>query len=142
MPERDETPGGDMIVGGDATGFANNVKDNSTNFASTIRGLKKFDGRNPAELKGWMKKLCVVLGAQRKDIFPLLKGDPRPSGPDSMVNTKYTRANEDLYAILYLLVDLPAALSIQQHEHDNEISGDGRSAFETPVRTTTRSPTR
>ena len=102
-----------MIVGGDATGFANNMNDNSTNLASTIRGLKKFDGRNPAEFKGWMKKLCVVLGAQRKDIFPLLKGDPRPSGADPIANTKYTRANKDLYAILYLLVDLPAALSIQ-----------------------------
>ena len=58
-----------------------------------------------------MKKLlCVVLGAQRKDIFPLLRGDSRPSGgADTTANTKYARANEDLYAILYLLVDLPAA---------------------------------
>ena len=30
------------------------------NLANTIRGLKKFDGRNPAEFKTWMKKLCVV----------------------------------------------------------------------------------
>lgn len=118
-------------VGGDSTSFINNMNDNSTNLASTIRGLKKFDGRNPAEFKSWMKKLCVVLGAQRKDIFPLLRGDSRLSGADTAANIKYTRANEDLYAILYLLVDLPAALAIQKHEHDNEISGDGQSAFKT-----------
>ena len=113
MPERDETPGGDMIVGGDATGFANNMNDNSTNLASTIRGLKKFDGRNPAEFKGWMKKLCVVLGAQRKDMFPL------------------QRAIHGLQARTPWPTPSTPALLIQEHEHDNEISGDGQSAFET-----------
>ena len=33
------------------------------------------------------------------------------------------------YAILYLLVELPAALSVQKHEDDSEISGDGQAAF-------------
>ena len=43
------------------------------NLANTIRGLKKFDGRNPAEFKTWMKKLCVVISVTRRDILPLLK---------------------------------------------------------------------
>ena len=47
--------------------------DNATNLANTVRGLKKFDGRNPAEFKGWMKTFCVVLGVTRRDILPLLK---------------------------------------------------------------------
>ena len=49
------------------------------NLANTIRGLKKFDGRNPAEFKTWMKKLCVVISVTKRDILPLLKGTARPT---------------------------------------------------------------
>lgn len=103
--------------------------DHTTNLANTIRGLKKFDGRNPAEFKGWMKKLCVVLGVTRRDILPLLKDEPKPAETDTAAYAAYCKSNEDLYAILYLLVELPAALSVQKHEDDNEISGDGQAAF-------------
>lgn len=114
----------------DQANLVHTASDNSTSLANTIRGLKKFNGRNPAEFKGWMKKLCVVLGVTRRDILPLLKGDERPSGANTTANTKYARANEDLYAILYLLVELPAALSVQKHEDESEISGDGQATFQ------------
>lgn len=107
----------------------NSPVDNTTNLANTIRGLKKFDGRNPAEFKGWMKKLCIVLGVTRRDILPLLKDERRPAQTDTAAYAAYCKSNEDLYAILYLLVELPAALSVQKHEDDNEISGDGQAAF-------------
>ena len=32
------------------------------NLANTIRGLKKFDGRNPAEFKTWMKSRSTIGG--------------------------------------------------------------------------------
>ena len=47
------------------------ASDSSTNLATVIKGLKKFDGKDPAEFKTWMKKFCVVLGVTRKDILPL-----------------------------------------------------------------------
>ena len=102
--------------------------ENTSNLANTIRELKKFDGRNPAEFKGWMKRLCVVLGVTRRDILPLLKDRSRPAEGDDDY-AAYCKSNEDLYAILYLLVELPAARSVQKHEDDSEISGDGQAAF-------------
>ena len=97
------------------------------NLANTIRGLKKFDGRNPAEFKTWMKKLCVVISVTRRDILPLLKGTARPTHTSNIA--EYNRANEDLYAMPFLLVELPASLCVQKHENDDEISGDGQAAF-------------
>ena len=97
------------------------------NLANTIRGLKKFDGRNPAEFKTWMKKLCVVISVTRRDILPLLKETARPTYTSNIA--EYNRANEDLYAMLFLLVKLPASLCVQKHENDDEISGDGQAAF-------------
>ena len=97
------------------------------NLANTIRGLKKFDGRNPAEFKAWMKKLCVVISVTRRDILPLLKETARPTHTSNIA--EYNRANEDLYAMLFLLVELPASLCVQKHENDDEISGDGQAAF-------------
>ena len=97
------------------------------NLANTIRGLKKFDGRNPAEFKTWMKKLCVVISVTRRDILPLLKETARPTHTSNIA--EYTRANEDLYTMLFLLVELPASLCVQKHENDDEISGDGQAAF-------------
>ena len=34
-----------------------------------------------------------------------------------------------LYAMLFLLVELPASLCVQKHENDDEITGDGQAAF-------------
>ena len=97
------------------------------NLANTILGLKKFDGRNPAEFKTWMKKLCVVISVTRRDILPLLKETARPTHTSNIA--EYNRANEDLYAMLFLLVELPASLCVQKHVNDDEISGDGQAAF-------------
>ena len=96
--------------------------------ANIIRGLKKFDGSNPADAKAWMKKFCVVIGVTRRDILPLLKGEEKPTNSTKIAD--YNRANKDLYAMLYLLVELPAALCVQKYEDESEISGDGQEAFE------------
>ena len=97
------------------------------NLANTIRGLKKFDRRNPAEFKTWMKKLCVVISVTRRDILPLLKETARPTHTSNIA--EYNRANEGLYAMLFLLVELLASLCVQKHENDDEISDDGQVAF-------------
>ncbi|CAN0198370.1 unnamed protein product [Ascophyllum nodosum] len=74
-----------------------------------------------------MRKLCVVIGVTRRDILPLLKGEEKPT--DTAKIADCNRANEDLYAMLYLLVELPAALLVQKYEDESEISGDGQAAF-------------
>ena len=106
------------------------ASDNSVNLVTVIKGLKKFDGRDPAGFKTWMKKFCVVVGATRKDIIPLLKKQRKPDPADTSAFETYTRANEDLYAILFLLIELPAAMNVQKHEDETGISGDGQAAFE------------
>ncbi|CAM9944038.1 unnamed protein product, partial [Ascophyllum nodosum] len=74
-----------------------------------------------------MKKFCVVIGVTRRNILPLLKGEEKPAGTAKTAD--YNRANEDIYAMLYLFVELPAALCVQKYEDESEISGDGQAAF-------------
>lgn len=88
--------------------------ENSTNMANVIRGLMPFDGRDPAELKAWMKKICVFLGVIRRDILPQLKNERKPDPSDTVASESYTRSNEDLHAIPFPLVKLPAALLVQE----------------------------
>ena len=101
--------------------------DTRTNLANTIRGLKKFDGSNPADFKAWMKKFCVVIGVTRRDILPLLKGEGKPT--DTAKIADYNMADEYIYAMLYFLVELPAALCVQQYKVESDISGDGQASF-------------
>ena len=101
--------------------------DTGTNLANTIGGLEKFNGSNPADFKAWMKKFSVVIGVTRRDILPLLKEEEKPT--DAAKIPDYNRANEDHYAMLYLVVELPEALCVQKYEDESEISGDEQAAF-------------
>ena len=96
------------------------ISDNSGNLANAIESLKNFDGRKPREFREWHKKLAVVLGVTRRDIARLIKGQTRPTQEP---------ANEDLYAILYLLTDKPAALLVAKHEDTAGTSGNGQRAL-------------
>ena len=109
-----------------------------TNLVNIIRGLKKFDGSNPADFKAWMKKFCVVVGVTRRDILLLLKGEEKPT--DTAKITDYNGANEDLYAMLYLFVELPAALFVQTCENESEVTD--KQPSRSSATTTTRSPMR
>ena len=99
--------------------------DTGTNLANIRRGRKKFDGSNPADFKAWM--ICVVIGVARRNILPLLKGKEKPT--DTAKIADYNGANKDIYAMLYLLVELPAVLYVQKYEDESEISGDGQPFF-------------
>ena len=101
--------------------------DTGTTLVNTIRGLKKFDVSNPADFKAWMKKFCAVIGVTCRDTLPLLKGEKKPT--DTAKIAHYSRPNEGLYAMIYLLVELRAALCVQKYEDESEISGDGQAAF-------------
>ena len=102
--------------------FTNN---NSGNLANAIESLETFDGRKPSEFCDWHKKLAVIVGVTRRDIACLIKGQTRPSQEAKLPGearrtsdkaiAEFDRANEGLYAILYLLTDKPAALLVVKH---------------------------
>ena len=52
-----------------------------------------------------------------------------PGLPPIMPMQNFDRANEDLYAILYLLTDKPAALLAAKHEDTAGTSGIGQQAL-------------
>ena len=112
----------------------------SGNLANAIKGLTIFDGLKPSEFRDWHKKLAVILGVTRRDIARMVKGQTRPtqepalSGEARAASDKaiaeFDRANEDLYAILYLLIDKPAALLVAKHEDTTgTTSGNGQQAL-------------
>ena len=45
-----------------------NSNSNSNSLTNAIRGLRKFDGRNPSHSRDWHKKFAVVFGVTRRDI--------------------------------------------------------------------------
>ncbi|CAB1103791.1 unnamed protein product [Ectocarpus sp. CCAP 1310/34] len=65
-----------------------------------------------------------------EEILRGFRRDQEGHPADTAAFDSYTRANGDLYAILFLLVEFPAALSVQKHNDDTGISGDGQAAFE------------
>lgn len=122
---------------------------NSGNLTNAIEGLRIFDGRKPGEFREWHKRMAVVLGVTCRDIASLIKGKPRPSKETSDTGISptpagatgdqasldeafadYDRANEDLYAILYLLTEKPTALLIVKHEDTSGTSGNGQRALQ------------
>ena len=117
-----------------------NTGDTGTNLDNTIRGLKKFDGSNPADFKAWMKKFCVVTSVTRRDILPLLKGEEKPTNTAKIAD--YNSANEDLYAMLYLLVELPAALCVQSTRIKARSAATDKQPSRSSAATTTRSSMR
>ena len=100
----------------------------SGNFTSAIKRLKKFDGRTPSDFRDWRKRLAAVLGVTRRDIASLVNGKSRPTEETTSTGISpalagYNRANEDLYAILYLLTEKPADLLVAKHEDSSSGTG-------------------
>ena len=81
----------------------------------------------------------MILGVARRDIARLIKGQNRPtqeptfSGKAWAASDKaiaeFNRAEDDLYAILYLLTDKPAALLVAKHKDIIGTSGNGQQAL-------------
>ena len=101
----------------------------SGNFTSSIKGLMKLDGRALSDFRDWYKRLAVVLGVTRRDITSLIKGNSRSTEETTITVISpalagYNRANEHLYAILFLLTEKPAALLVAKHEDTTDTSAE------------------
>ena len=110
----------------------------STSLANAIKGLRTFDERSPADSRDWYKRLAVVIGIPRRDIANLIKGHPRPTEATAGTGSSpalaqevaaYERANQDLYAMLFLLTEKPASLLVLKHEDETGTTGDGQKAL-------------
>ena len=111
----------------------------STSFANAIKGLRTFDGRSPAGFRDWHKRLAVVIGVSRCDIANLIKGHLRPTEATTGTGSSpalaqeiavYEMANQDLYAMLFLLTEKPASLLVLKHEDKTGTTGDGQKALQ------------
>ena len=108
-----------------------------------------FDGRNPGDFREWHTRLAAVIGVSRRDIDNLIEGHPRPTGATADTGSSpappgaqasqtalaqeilaYERANQDLYAILYLLTEKPASVLVLKHEDETGMTGDGQKAMQ------------
>ena len=117
------------------------VSNDSSNLANTVRGLKIFSGRVPSEFKDWRKQNCLVLSINRRDVFAIMKGQPRPTTATASSTATtgrslaqqqeaYDRASHDLYAILFMVTPKPAYLIVLKHEDATGTSCDGRKAWD------------
>ena len=80
-----------------------------------------------------------MLSVGRRDIASLVRGKPRPTGETASTEAQssldkaiadYEKANEDLYAILSLLTEQPAALVVDKHEDSTGTNGGGKQTLQ------------
>ena len=80
-----------------------------------------------------------MIGVSRRDIANFIKGHPRPTEATAGTGSSpalaqevaaYERANQDLYAMLFLLTEKPASLLILKHEDETGTTGGGQKALQ------------
>ena len=119
----------------------------NSNLIYAVRGIKSYTGERPEDFADWHRKTGFILNMQRHDIFAVIEGQARikeehaeetaplqtpgllytPRNTLLQRQSAYDRANQDLYAILYLVTDKAAALLVAIHAYDERgTRGDGR----------------
>ena len=117
------------------------------NLINAVRGIESYTGERPEDCADLHRKTSFILSMQRPDIFAVMEGQARlteeqdeeavplltpgllyaPGGTLLQHQSAYDRANQDLYAILYLMTDKAAALLVAIHAYDERgTRGDGR----------------
>ena len=109
--------------------------DGSTNdIIYILKGLKNFTGKNPEEFADWLKKFSFILSFRRTDMYNIIEGQQRPASSTDTLTTEqaaFDQANKDLYAILFLVTEKPAALLVAKHAEDSRgTRGNGQAAMQ------------
>ena len=123
----------------------------NSNLIYAVRGIKSYTGERPEDFADWHRKTGFILNMQRHDIFAVIEGQARikeehaeetaplqtpgllytPRNTLLQRQSAYDRANQDLYAILYLVTDKAAALLVAVHAYDERRTrGDDRGAMQ------------
>ena len=103
---------------------------------SIIRNLPRFDGTKPENYRDRCSKTRVVLSLSNQDVFSVLNGLTEPisafadtTTPDVPTNSaevsRWTRACENLFSILYLITGGPAAALVRQYKDRKTVGGLG-----------------
>ena len=80
-----------------------------------------------------------IIGISRRDIANLIKWHPRPTEATAGTGSSpalaqeiaaYERANQDLYAMLFLLTEKPASLLVLNYEDETGTTGDGQKTLQ------------
>ena len=102
------------------------------NLINAVRGIESYTGERPEDCADLHRKTSFILSMQRPDIFAVMEGQARlteeqdeeavplltpgllyaPGGTLLQHQSAYDRANQDLYAILYLVTDKAEALLV------------------------------
>ena len=121
------------------------------NLINAMRGIESYTGERPEDCADLHRKTSFILSMQRPDIFAVMEGQARlteeqdeeavplltpgllyaPGGTLLQHQSAYDRANQDLYAILYLMTDKAAALLVAIHAFDERGTRvDGRGVMQ------------
>ena len=103
---------------------------------SIIRNIPRFDGTKPENYRDRCSKTRVVLSLSNQDVFSVLNGLTEPisafadtTTPDVPTNlaevSRWTRACENLFSILYLITGGPAAALVRQYKDRKTVGGLG-----------------
>ena len=122
--------------------------ESSGNVMTLMKGLTKFDGKNPRTFREWSEKTGVMVSVSRPDIASVMEGQTRPteetsdeemeeeshatsssaalwattpgvlSRPATLAERqlRWDRANQDLYALLFLATTAASALIVRKHK--------------------------
>ena len=102
----------------------------SSNVINVVRSTKSYTGEKLEDFGDWHRKAGFILSMQHPDIFAVMEGQARPTEETDQVEetaplqtpgvlyapggtllqrqAAYDRANQDMYAILYLVMDKAA----------------------------------
>lgn len=105
----------------------------SSDVTLILKGLKVFTGQKPEEFADWLRKFSLLLSFRRRDMYDIIEGQQRPTADTNTLTTEqaaFDQANKDLYAILFLTTEKPAALLVTKHATDSRgTCGDGQAAM-------------
>jgi len=109
------------------------MEKSNNDIVAVLKGIKIFTGKKPEEFPDWLKKFSLLLSFRRRDLYDIIEGAQRPASDTTTITLEqaaFDQANEDLYAILFLVTEKPAALLVAKHADDSRgTRGDGQAAM-------------
>ena len=103
---------------------------------SIIWNLPRFDGTKSETYRDWYSKTRVVLSLSNQDVYDVLNGLTQPIAimtnpdtpgvPENLAGiSRWKRACETIFSMLYLITSGPAAILVRQHDDRNPVGDLG-----------------
>ena len=86
----------------------------------------RFDGKDKTQFLEYKDKLRVSLSFHRQSVAAILQGEPKPTtAQNSPAVATWTRANENLFGILFFTTELSAHNVVKRHMGKTREDGVG-----------------